>query len=350
MPISPYQPLYLLKRGEVVESIHYGAAAIVNAQEELIAWLGEPQVVTYLRSSAKPFQALPFLERGGAERFNLTLKEIALLCASHSGSDEHVATVQSIQQKTGVSEGELLCGVHPPYDEIVAERMRLCGEQPTPNRHNCSGKHTGMLAFARMENLPTADYINPSHPIQKIILETFAQMCDLPVSGVAVGIDGCSAPNFAVPLYNAALAFARLCEPSRLSKPRASACSLITRAMTAHPEMVAGNGRFDTRLMQVANGRMIAKAGAEGYQGIGLLPGALGDRSPALGIALKISDGDARGKVRAAVSLEILRQFGALSQDELQALAEFGPILPLYNWRKIAIGEAQPCFQLERNL
>lgn len=350
MPISPYQPLYLLKRGEVVESIHYGAAAIVNAHGELIAWLGEPQVVTYLRSSAKPFQALPFLERGGVERFNLTLKEIALLCASHSGSDEHVATVRSIQQKAGISEDELLCGVHPPYDEIVAERMRQSGEQPTPNRHNCSGKHTGMLAFARMENLPTADYINPSHPIQKLILETFAQMCDLPVSGVAVGIDGCSAPNFAVPLYHAALGFARLCEPSQLGKPRASACSLITHAMSAHPEMIAGHGRFDTHLMQVANGRLIAKAGAEGYQGIGLLPGALGNRSPALGIVLKISDGDARGKVRAAVTLEILRQLGALSQYELQTLAEFGPILPLYNWRKISIGEAQPCFQLERNL
>lgn len=347
MPASPYVPLFELTRGEIVESVHFGAAAVMDACGNLVAWVGDPQAVTFLRSTAKPFQALPFLENGGRAAYDLSLEEIALICASHSGTDEHVATVRSIQAKTGVREADLLCGIHPPGDRAAAEALRQRGEEPTPNRHNCSGKHSGMLAFARLQGWPTTDYIHPQHPLQKAILQAFAEMCSLPPGQVEIGIDGCSAPNFGVPLRQAALGLARLCDPSQLPERRAAACREIVQAMTSHPGMVGGPGRFDTRLMEVARGRLLAKGGAEGYQGLGLLPGGRGPASPALGIAFKISDGDPTGRARPAVALEILRQLGALSPAELEALADFGPTLPVRNWRKLQVGQGRPAFRLQ---
>jgi L-asparaginase II len=356
MTNSQYFPIFELTRGDTVESIHHGAIAVVDAHGKLIAGYGDPNGITFLRSSAKPFQALPFFEHQGPVVFNLTSQEKAVICASHSGTDEHVAVVRSIQKKAGVTESELLCGVHEPYDKPTADRLHDQKESLTSNRHNCSGKHTGMLSYVRLkqqlgEQLPRVDYIDLAHPVQKEILSTFAEMCDLPVDQVHIGIDGCSAPNFAVPLRNAALAFARLCDPESGAvhpSERAQACRIITSAMMESPIMVGGPGRFDTVLMQTAGGKIVSKAGAEAYQALGLMPGALGPGSPALGIALKIADGDDRRKVRTAVALEVLRQLGALSKGELEQLAEFGPTYKLYNWRKIMVGQAYPTFRLER--
>jgi L-asparaginase II len=352
MPDSAYLPILELTRGRTVESIHSGAVAVVSAQGELVASFGDHQVTTYLRSSAKPFQALPFLEHNGKTHFNLTLQEIALMCASHAGTDEHIAVLKGIQEKAGLSESDLKCGVHPSFDPATTKVLQQRGEQPTPNRHNCSGKHTGMLSFAKMFDLPLGDYLDPDHPIQQEILQTFAETCALPQDEISLGTDGCSAPIFAIPLYNAALAYARLCDPvggKVVPEPRLQACYTIRQAMTTYPLMVSGSGHFDTTLMEITQGRVLSKGGAEGYQGIGLLPGALGTGSPGLGIALKIADGDPKTRARSAVSIEVLRQLGALSKDELQALARFGPGYPLYNWRKLEVGEARPCFELELN-
>jgi L-asparaginase II len=184
-------------------------------------------------------------------------------------------------------------------------------------------------------------------------------MCSLPMEQVEVGIDGCSVPNFAVPLYNAALGFARLCDPRGLSVERATACRRITQSMMANPLMVGGPGRFDTRLMEVCSGKIIAKGGAEGYMLLGIMGGGLGAESPGVGIAFKISDGDlARQKpngetynrVRPAVALEILRQMGYISDKNLESLAaEFGPVKPVTNWRKLVVGETRPAFTLQRS-
>jgi L-asparaginase II len=348
-----YVPVFELTRGKTIESVHHGCIAVVDVYGKLLAWYGDADTVTFLRSSAKPFQALPFVERGGVDAFHLSQKELAILCASHSGTDDHVATVRGIQAKAGISEAELLCGVHDPGDEATLEALRERKEKPTPVRHNCSGKHTGMLAYTRLSGTAKSglDYIDPQHPIQKVILQTFAEMCDFPADQIGKGTDGCSAPNFAIPLRNAALGFARLCDPlaGGVKPPeRVAACQAITRAMTSHPDMVGGPGRFDTRLMEVGQGRIVAKGGAEGYQAVGLAPGLLGPGSPAVGIALKIADGDARGKARTAVALEVLRQLGALSQGQQDALADMGPEFPIYNWRKIHVGQAYPIFTLKR--
>jgi L-asparaginase II len=245
-----------------------------------------------------------------------------------------------MQAKIGVHEQDLMCGVHYPFDPATTDGMKNRGEQPTPFRHNCSGKHTGMLAHALLSGQPLENYIDPAHPVQQSILQAFAEMTDVPVGQIQCGVDGCSAPNFAVPLYNAALAFARLADPSGLPAARAAACRRITHAMTAYPFMVAGPDRFDTSLMEVGNGLIVSKAGAEGYQAIALLPGALGPGSPALGLAIKISDGDLTDRARPIVAIEALRQLKALNPEQVSRLAAFGP-QTLTNWRKVPVGESR---------
>jgi L-asparaginase II len=345
MKPAQYEPIVEVWRGPVVESLHYGAAAVVDANGRLVASFGDPYTVTFLRSAAKPYQALPFIEAGGAEEFGLTDREIALICASHSGTDDHVATVRGIQAKTGVQESDLMCGTHPPSHQPTLHRMIRSGEEPTPNRHNCSGKHTAMVASTIMQHLPKADYINLEHPLQRKILTAFAEMTGLDEEQVALGIDGCSAPNFATPLYNAALAFARMADPSRLPDRRAEALQRIWRAMTSNADMVGGPGRFDTQLMDVMGGKLLTKAGAEGFQAVALLPGALGAGSPALGLVLKISDGDAAGRAKTTAVVEALQQLGALSTEQSAALSEFSA-RPQYNFRRLEVGEIRPALRL----
>ena len=349
------RPLFEVTRGNIVESIHYGSIAVVDANGKLISSYGDPKAVAFLRSSGKPFQALPFVERGGVEYFGFTPRELSISCASHEGSDLHVQTVEGIQKKIRIEEGTLQCGVHMPGDVEAFKSLILNHRQPTQNQNNCSGKHTAMLAHAKMRGFPLENYLDINHPIQQEILTTFAEMCQLPVKEVELGTDGCSAPNFAVPLFNAALAMARLCDPRELSNERASACRKITSAMTTHPEMVSAYGEFDEQLMKVGEGRIVCKRGAEGYQIIGLLPGVLTPDSPGVGIALKVSDGDASRtaldlvhttRVRPAVTLEILRQLGVLSSEQEQALASFGPELPVKNHRGIVTGRSRPIFEL----
>jgi L-asparaginase II len=352
-----YQPVFELTRGNIVESTHFGTVAVVDSLGRLLAWYGDPKLVTFMRSSAKPLQALSLIEGGGDQAFHLTSKEIAIICASHEGTDEHVEVIKGIQARIGVQESDLLCGTHLLSHLPTVEAMRARGETLTPNRNNCSGKHTGMLAHARMRGLPIADYINPEHPVQKTILESFSEMCGIEPERMVIGTDGCSAPNFAIPLSNAALGFACLCDPRGLSQERTAACRRITSAMMANPVMVAGVGRFDTRVMEVCSRRILAKGGAEGYMAMGILPGAQGAESPGIGIAFKVADGDLsvrnpdgsfRNRVRPAMALEILKQLGCISEKELEALVEFGPVRPVTNHRKIVVGESHPAFLLKQ--
>lgn len=347
MSSTAYQPLYSLNRGRQPESLHFGGMAIVNASGALLAAYGDAQLATFLRSTAKPFQALPLVLAGGVSHYGFIPRELALICASHSGTDEHVQVAQSIQKKVGISEHQLLCGVHPPMHKETAERLKASGIPLTPNRHNCSGKHSGMLAGSKMRGWPLENYIDPRHPVQQEIFALFTQIANLAGDQLAIGVDGCSAPNWAAPLYNTALAYARLMDPSALSPNLQAACSQVRAAMIGHPDMVGGPGRFDTALMRVGNGSILSKGGAEGYQGIGLLAGSLGKVSPAVGIALKIADGDARGWVSPAVSLEVLRQLGALSPDQLKKLSDFGPQRKITNWRGLEVGLGAPIFHLE---
>ena len=361
MPLPLYVPIVETTRGPIVESIHYGAIAVCDAHGDLLASVGDADAVVYLRSSSKPFQVLPLVEGGGMELFGLSERELAVMCASHNGTDEHVKVIMGIQQKLGVSAADLMCGTHNPGDPATAERMFLNGEENSTLRHNCSGKHTGMLAQALLYGEPTADYIDPQHPVQQRILRTFSQMTGVPLEKIILGTDGCSAPVFAVPLRAAAHAFALLADPSGLPEPRRSALRRIFAAMTAHPDMVAGPRTFDTELMTVGRGSILTKGGAEGYQAVSLLPGASSRFAGALGITLKISDGDLAqhdraeriaqiahdggGRARSTTAVEVLRQLGALDEAQVAELSGYLPRAQ-YNWRRIEVGEIRPCFTL----
>jgi L-asparaginase II len=349
------QPLLEVTRGRIVESTHYGSIAVADSNGKLITASGDPQTVAFLRSSAKPFQALPFVEHGGVEHYQFTPRELSLSCASHEGSALHVQTVARMQKKIGIDESNLQCGAHLPGDVAELKSMIIHDRHPTPNYNNCSGKHTAMLAHAKMRGLPLETYLDVRHPIQQDILASFAEMCLFPADKVELGTDGCSAPNFAVPLFNAALGMARFCDPRELSAGRAEACRKITAAMTAYPEMVSGYGEFDEQLMKTCEGKIVTKRGAEGFQIIGIMPGVIRSDAPGIGIALKVADGDAArmaddltfsNRVRPAVTLEILRQLGAISSQQEQALAAFGPVKQIKNHRGIVTGQSHPVFEL----
>jgi L-asparaginase II len=347
------QPILELTRGSVVESTHLGSIAVVDSTGKLLYTYGDPNTVAFLRSSAKPFQAIPFVERGGVEHFSFTQSELSISCASHETAQLHLDTVRAMQAKIGIQEDNLQCGAHLPGDAAMLRMIIKQDITPTPNFNNCSGKHTAMLAHAKMRGLPLESYLDRAHPIQQDILATFSEMCGIQKDKVELGIDGCSAPNFAVPLLNAALGMARLCDPRTLTEARATACRTITSAMTTHPEMVSSHGEFDCELMKTGAGKVVTKRGAEGFQIIGLMPGVCGENG--VGIAFKVMDGDASrmdddlessSRVRPAIVLEILRQLKALNEAQLKSLAKFGPIKQLKNHRGLVTGESHPVFDL----
>ncbi len=346
-------PLLELTRGRLVESVHWGSIAVVDSSGKSIASYGDPHMVAFLRSSAKPFQTIPFAEHGGVEHYGYTARELALSCASHDGARMHLDTVKEMQAKIGIKESDLQCGGHLPSDAAVLMEFIQDNKKPTNNLNNCSGKHTTMLAYAKMRGLSMTDYLDIEHPIQQQILSTLSEMCSIEREKVEIGIDGCSAPNFAMPLTHAALGMARLCDPREQNEARAGACEKITAAMTTHPEMISNHGEFDCELMKAGAGKIVTKRGAEGFQIIGLPPQTSNGRG--LGIAFKVVDGDASrrndalestSRVRPAVTLEILRQLDALDEAQLTSLAKFGPEKDLKNYAGIVTGKSYPVFKL----
>jgi len=334
-------PLVELTRGSIVESTHYGSVVVISSNGKIIISYGDANTPFFLRSSAKPFQALALIEHGGAEKYNLSLKEIAILCASHSGTDAHISVLRVIQKKIGIQESDLQCGVHPPYDKQTQEQLLLSDEKPTSLRHNCSGKHTAMLAFAKMIGAPLNTYLEINHPVQQAILKIFAEMCSIEVENVQLGTDGCSAPVFAIPLKNAALGFARFGDTRDLNQTRADACTLIFKAMIKYPEMVAGPGRFDTLFMHTSAGRIMSKSGAEGYLAMTISPNTIKSGSPGMGMTIKISDGDLEQRAGPVVALEVLKKLGALNEKQIHALARFDQH-KITNWSGLEVGIIRP--------
>lgn len=338
-------PLVEVTRGRIVESVHYGSLCAALPDGSILFSLGDTETKFFLRSSAKPFQALAFLERGGAEHYNLEPHEVALICASHSGTEAHIQALEALQRKAGIDETNLLCGAHLPYSQKSSDQLVKQGITPRPNHNNCSGKHTGMLAFAKMIGAPLEDYLDPSHPVQKAILNTFAEMCGMEIQEIELGIDGCTAPVFAVPLAKAAIAYARLCQPDDLPKDRSAACRLISTSMSTHSDMVAGPERFDTDGMAAGKGAFISKVGAEGYRGLGILPGKAVGFDTGIGITMKISDGDPNLRAGSLIAMNVLNAFGVLDDAQRAALKTYDR-RPVFNWRGKEVGEIRPTPEL----
>lgn len=310
-------PLVELTRGAIVDDLHRGDLAVVGADGELRFSAGDPMgKVAYWRSSAKPFQAIPLIASGAAERWALTSEDVAVITASHSGEPVHVDRVASLLDRIGCTSEDLACGVHPPLDPEAARALADAGAKPTALHSNCSGKHTGMLALALQLGVPTDGYLLPGHPVQQEIRKNVARFSGVEPQEVVIGVDGCGVPCFGTSVYHVALAFARLMAPEdTIPEPYATAAGVVRGAMIAHPYLVAGNGRLDTELMQAGGGALLSKGGAGGVQCVGLGGG--------LGLAVKIEDGAAAtapGRPAGFAALEALRQLGALDSTGFASL------------------------------
>lgn len=328
-------PLAQVTRGGQVESMHLGAVAVVNARGDLLYHAGDPHFLTFTRSALKPFQAMPFLRAGGPAYFGFGSREIALMCASHSGEAMHIDIVQAMLRKIGCNEHHLRCGCHVPIHYTTEDRRPPPGESFNQLHNNCSGKHAGFLAYCVQHGQALDSYIDPIHPLQQAIRQSVAQIAGLAESDLKMGIDGCSAPNYAMPLSRLALCYARLAQAGEDSKFGAVLGPLFD-AMTKHPELVSGTGRGDLAFMQAAPGDWVAKGGAEGVQAIGI-------RSAGLGIALKAADGSARAIYPAAIA--VLRQLGLIGVPDGMPLAAWSQP-QLRNLRGLHTGEIRATVRL----
>jgi L-asparaginase II len=340
------EPLVQVTRGAITESRHRGHVVAVDGDGKIVAYLGAPETVTYLRSSAKPLQAIPLIASGAADRFAFTEKEIALACASHSGEPIHTETVASMLRKIGLGSDTLKCGTHEPFSAEVTRQLHERGEQPSVLQNNCSGKHAGMLALARYLGAPTETYDQPNNSVQLAILRAVSQFSAVPIEEIAVGIDGCGVPVFGVSVRAMALMYARLvAPPTDFDNGTRQACRRVVSAMTAFPELIGGTtDRLDTELMRAAKGRLISKVGAEGVYTVGVLPCSEWPRG--LGLALKIEDGE-NLRARPTVVIESLRQLGVLKDESLQALAPYS-FFPVLNRRGDLVGEVRASFALNQ--
>lgn len=324
--------------------------AVVSAAGRLVASAGDPDAFIFLRSSAKPFQLAPFVASGrfDAYDFPAPTEALAIMAASHAGEDRHARTVQALLRAGGLSREVLACGTHPPYDRETAQRLVRDGEPPSQLRHNCSGKHAGMALHAKAAGWPVETYWQPDHPIQVAALETVAALTDVRVENIVRATDGCGVVTFGMPMRGLALAFARLADPSGVADGALrGAIERIRDAMMAHPELVAGERRMlDTALMRTVPGRLVAKGGAEGVQAVGVLDGGHARGKGAIGLALKIEDGDGGRRGRSTATVAALRQLGALEEADVAGrLAELASP-PVRDPRGEASGEVRATFSL----
>jgi L-asparaginase II len=336
-------------RGTHLESFHSGSIAVVDSRGRLLACAGDPGLRSCLRSAAKPFQAIPLLEYGGAEEFELTGEEIALTCASHGGEPVHVATAAALLRKGEFDEEDLLCGAHFPYDEKSAAELRASGEPPSPLHNNCSGKHAGMLLATQVMDVPSSRYIDADHPLQTLMRSTLADFAGLASDEIPIVIDGCGVPAFFLSLYRAAFAYARLMVPE---ERYVESASTVVDAMTSFPHYIAGNWSMTTPLLAAFGGELLAKEGAEGFYTMSLAPSlcsALTGRIEvkedcAIGIALKIEDGS-MDRGRNPVILRLLEILG-IDLEERPELASYRH-WPLRNHSGTLVGEVRAEFELE---
>lgn len=325
-------------RGEFIESSHHIHVAVVDHEGKLLYSYGDPNRLTFPRSAMKPFQAVPLVETGTAKAFGYSAEEISVSCASHSGEPFHREAVMNILGRANLEESDLQCGLHVPKDKASYKQLLREGKELTPVFSNCSGKHSGMLATAVHMNEDIHTYPEIGHPIQQRILNVIEEVCQYPKQNIGLSVDGCGLPVHRIPLYNAALGFARLANPQgTVSEPRASALETIRDAMMEYPEMVAGTKQFDTDVMRAFKGNIVSKLGAEGVQCIGIV-----DRG--IGIAIKTEDGTERAAGVAA--MEVLRQLGIGDETTDELLKDYIHA-PVLNARNIKIGVVKANFVLK---
>jgi L-asparaginase II len=321
-------------RGGIVESRHRVHVAVVDERGALVASCGEPGLEVFYRSAAKPFQALPLVEDGVADRFGFSEEELALCCASHEGEPAHLAGARSILARCGLDESFLRCGPHVPFSEREADALVRSGEEARPLHNNCSGKHAGMLALAVAKGWDPEGYHEMGHPVQRRMLAEVSRWAGVPEAEVGTAVDGCGVACFSVPLSAMAASFARFGAAAH----RGEAPARIVAAMVRHPFMVGGTGRACTEVMMRTGPTAFVKLGAEGVYG-----GGLPQRG--LGFAIKVSDGSRRAVEVALV--RVLFALGVLGEGDLEGLARFARPR-VRNTRGEEVGEIRATFGLGR--
>jgi len=327
-------------RGNLVESSHNGHIAVVDSEGNLLYSYGDPYRVTYARSSIKPIQAIPVVESNSVDKFNITDKEISLMCASHNSEEFHAQSAREILQKSSIELDKLQCGTHIPLLIDAYKDLLLKEKELTPEYSNCSGKHCGMLITAKHMNEDIDTYLDIDHPVQQRILKALSQVCEYNKDNIVIGIDGCGAPVHALPLERLAYGFARLSKPEVFVEKRKVAIERIVNAMVTYPEMVAGTKRFCTEFMKTCGNRMFGKLGAEGVYLVGI-------KDKNIGIGVKVEDGDM--SVLYPVVLEILKQIDLIGDEDLNILSRYyNP--KILNARKEEVGKILPNFKLNKHI
>jgi len=323
-------------RDPVVENIHRGDIVVVNGEGEKIAYLGDPDKLAYMRSAAKPFQACAVLESGAIDYFGLTERELAVICGSHYAEEFHVLAVLSILYKIGLDERYLQCGPSYSISSKVTMYYVKKGVEKKNVFHSCSGKQAGMLAIAAKEGFDASTYLDINNPVQQMILDVIAYFAEMDREKIIIGVDGCGAPVHAMPLINMAKAYMKLANPSHVDEKHVAPIRKVAMAMTGYPEMIAGTGAFDTELMKVTRGRLVAKLGSDGVYCVGAM-------RKDIGIAIKMEDGNV--KVLPSVVLEALKQLELINHEELEELKHFYT-MNIKNNQGDKIGEIKPEFKL----
>jgi L-asparaginase II len=329
----------LVYRGDYLESTHDVHIAVVNTEGKLLYSYGNPNRLTFPRSSMKPFQAVPLIETGAADHFQFHPAELSLSCASHNGEIFHRESVLNILGRLGLNEDALQCGTHIPRDVESYKQLIREGKELTSVFSNCSGKHSGMLATAMFLGEEITNYRNHDHPVQQRIISAIEDICMIPRNQIKLSVDGCGVPVHRLPLNHVALGFAKLADPVGMTPERAKALERIRDAMMLHPEMVGGTDRFDTDLIKAYNGRLVAKVGAEAVQCIGLV-------NEGIGIAIKVEDGGVRATTVAA--MEVLKQLQLGDEKIFDTLKNY-VAAPVLNARNEEIGVVKADFVLEKH-
>ncbi len=332
LDLAKHVPIAISTRGGYPENVFYGSVAVVDRAGKLIARVGDVDSPIFTRSALKPLQALPLVANPRFAEYGLTAKEIALLCSSHNGEAIHAETAQRLLAKIGLTDSALQCGSHAPYWYKWNHQRPEEGKRWSSYFHNCSGKHSGMLLQAKLLAASTETYLDPENAVQQLIRDAVAYATGASEpEAMPWGTDGCSAPNFAVPLKGLAQAFAWLSN-SEDDARYGSAPRILFEAMAAHPEMVSGEGRNDLALSKAGRGDWATKVGADGVQ-------TLASRSRGIGIAAKLSNGN--GEALMVAFCEVLEQLNMLDAEARAVLAPWAGT-SIKSVRGIEVGRLQP--------
>jgi len=331
-----FTPLIELTRANTLECVHFGAVAVVNTRGQVLAHAGNPHWLTFTRSTLKALQALPFMQAEGPSHFGFSQEQVALMCASHNGENQHVIQAQGMLAKAGLNVRALRCGCHIPGLFTLLDKAPPPGLVYDERHNNCSGKHAGFLAYCVQHGLSLDDYTDPAHPLQQAVRRDVARAVGMKAGDLVMGIDGCSAPNYAMPLSKLAYGYARLASGLQDTEFGASFATL-SEAMTRHPELVSGTGRNDLAFMKIGRGDWVTKIGADGVQ-------VVGSKSRGQAFALKIID--ANKPALFAATVEVLEQLGWLD-DEQRAALEPWRARQIVNAKGLQVGERKPAFKLQ---